>query len=142
MKTRGITALLVAALSWALHGCGNGSPKAETTPAEKSFGGVGITVAVLGDPTAVEVIAAQRGEWQASRGAEATVRAAKDAADARGADVIVFPGERMGDLADVKALAILPGSVVRPPVPKAEPGKESEPAPTVPNPLAFQDVLP
>ena len=129
---------LVAAL--AVVGCSGGTsgPK----PPAKPFLGMKLVVGVVGDPALLPSIKAQRGEWDARTGAELVVLDEPVDPKAIGkstADVVVFPGDRMGDLVDVKGLAVLPDSVVIPPEPTAE-GAEPAPEPP-PDDLKFKDVV-
>ena len=130
-------ALLVAAL---VVGCSSGTSAPK--PPVKLFLGMKLVVGVVGDPALLPSIKAQRGEWAARTGADLVVL--DEPVDPRGvarstADVVVFPGDRMGDLVDAKALAALPDSVVIPPEPTAEGGEPAPEAP--PDDLKFKDVV-
>ena len=65
-----------------------------------------------------------------------------------GAHVLVFRGDRLGDLIDAGALAVLPESLVHPPAaadPDADPGKPRSAAendPSEDDSLQFKDVIP
>lgn len=121
----------------ALAGCGWGGGSAATKPAEKPFRDVGsISVATLGDPAAVEVVDAQRGEWQGSRGADVAVRHVDGSiSKPLSEDVLIFPGERLGELVDARALAVMPESVVQPSKPTGD-------GPSPSDSYAFSDVVP
>lgn len=96
-----------------IGGCGTRG----TTPGAPAqpFRGQTVAVAALDDPAILATIAAQRGEWEATQGAKVVVeRRPVDPRSLRGVDVLVFPGERLGDLVDVAALAVLPESLVQP----------------------------
>src|SRR5438067_3887447 len=83
----------------AIAGCGTPStaPKAPAQP----FRGLTVTVAAVGDPAILATVAAQRGEWAASQGAEVAIRqGAVDPRSLQGVDLLVFPGDRLGDLVD------------------------------------------
>ena len=137
-KKRSLLTIMVGALG--VLGCSGGStgPK----PPDKPFLGTKLVVGVVGDSALLPSIKAQRGEWAARTGADLVVldepvdpkAVAKSAAD-----VLVFPGDRMGDLVDAKALAVLGDSVVTPPVPTSE-GAEPAPEPP-PDDLKFKDVV-
>jgi multiple sugar transport system substrate-binding protein len=124
-------------------GCGGGGSVANA-PAQP-FRGERVVVGAVGDPAVLSAVAAQQGEWKATRGAELTVRESPvDPKETQGVDVLIFPGDRLGDLVDVGALAVLPESVVRPPPPPVvteEPGEE-RPRAKPADPLQFADVVP
>ena len=124
-----------------LAGCGGTPP---TKAPVKPFDGQTLVVAVVDDPALLPSIKAQRGEWAARTGADLTILdrpiTPEGMAEAK-ADVLVFPGERMGDLIDVKALAPLPDPVVLPPEPSAE--ASGEPAPEPPaDEFKYKDIVP
>lgn len=128
---------------------GCGGPATPTTPVP-SLKGTHIVAAAVGDRSVLSNLASQLGEWQASR--EATCEVLKtpvDPAATAGSHVLIFRGDRLGDLVDAGALAILPEAVVRPPLrPASEEGGETEAAPksdddaTATDPLQFTDVIP
>jgi len=131
-------------------GC-SGSGRSVSKPEGPQFRGVKIVVAAVGGDAALPAAASQRGEWEASRGASAEVLGVPvDPASTGGAHVLVFRGDRLGDLVDAGALAVLPESVVRPPA-AARPGSEDDDAPrsratsadpSAADPLQFADVMP
>jgi multiple sugar transport system substrate-binding protein len=94
-------------------------------------------------------VAAQRGEWAASQGAKVDIRGVVDSASLAGVDVLVFPGDRLGELVDRGALAVLPEALVLPP-PAREVDEEAEPRPAESNaydpanadPLRFSEIVP
>jgi multiple sugar transport system substrate-binding protein len=133
-----------------LAGCGSSSPTPAAGPA---FRGVRVVVAAVGDPAVLTTVSAQRGEWEASRGASCEVLGkAVEPSATQGAHVLVFRGDRLGDLVDAGALAVLPESVVKPPArtgseveAEAEGGRAEEPAGAAgseADALQFSDVLP
>ena len=133
-------------LGTGLTGSGCGTSGTASKPAALPLSGVRITVAVVGDPAMLATVSAQRGEWEASRGGEcAVVPQPVEPASPQGAHVLVYPGDRLGDLVDAGTLAVLPESTVRPPAaadadPDArEAGRDRAP---VPDELQFADVLP
>lgn len=129
--------LLIAALGHL--GCGSWSGKSAPETTERPFQGERITIAAVGDARLAKVVIPLLGEWQESRGAEATVNAKTvEPPAAQGADVLLFPADRMGDLVDARALAVLPESVVRPPAPRDD---ERDLITAPPDPLAFRDVV-
>jgi multiple sugar transport system substrate-binding protein len=137
-------------LAAAMTGCGSsGEPgKAAVAP----FQGVGVTVAAIGDTKILPTVSAQRGEWEASRGGTCKVLdVAVEPSPILEAHVLIFPAERLGDLVDVGALAVLPEVVVRPRL-KAQEGDEagdaaareaesSAGAEPQADPVQFDDVL-
>ena len=130
----GLTAL---AAFWATFG-GCGSPT-DVAPKGPAYRGVRVVVAAVGDAAVLSPVGAQRGEWEASRGAKCDLRDTPlGPAEAASAHVLVFRGDRLGDLVDAGALAVLPESVVQPP---AKSGTESQAAPEADS-LQFADVLP
>ncbi len=117
-RRRGVGRVLTAWLAWgAIAGCGSGPndvPGARAEPARK-FPGVTLVVGALGDPKILVGLGAQRGEWMASRGGAIETRPEAVAPKAlEGVDVVLFRGDRLGDLIDVDALATIPESAVRP----------------------------
>jgi multiple sugar transport system substrate-binding protein len=136
---------LIAPFRWfplvalAFAGCNPATPP----PPSKPFAGLKLVVGVVDDPALLPSIKAQRGEWAARTDAELTVLdepIAPDALAKSNVDVLVFPGDRLGDLVDVKALAVLPDSVVLPP--PAPPSEGSEPAPEPPpDEFKYKDIL-
>lgn len=107
-RGRGAFWTLAAVAVAMLAGCGVGTNR--QGPPTDPFRGVGLKVVVLGDPSMTEVLADRRGEWERSRGGSVTIEAA-DASptDAPGlADLLVFPGDRLGSLVDVGAVRVLP----------------------------------
>ena len=120
-------------------GCDGG--KTAPPAAAKPFEGKKLVVGVLGDPAILGSIATQRGEWRAQTGADLVLREGPvDPKAISGVDVLVFAGDRIGDLVDAGALAILPDSAVLAPEPTAE--GTAEPAATAPDVLAYKDILP
>ena len=131
-----VPALLVALLA---PGCGEAPPK----PPERPFAGARLVVGVVGEPALLPSIRAQRGEWAARTGADLAVldEPVDPKAPAKSnADVLVFPGDRIGDLVDVRGLATLPDSAILPPEPTAE-GGEPAPAPPPPDDFKLQEVV-
>jgi multiple sugar transport system substrate-binding protein len=109
-----------------LLGCHSGS--ATSTAPSKPYQGIKIEVGVVGDPAILETVDAQRGEWTATRGAELAIhKTPVDPASFQGVDVVLFQGDRLGDLVASKALAEFPEADLRPPPsPEWEPETETE----------------
>jgi multiple sugar transport system substrate-binding protein len=116
----------MAVLAVGIAGCGTRT--APSAPAQP-FRGLAVTVGAIGsrDATILETVAAQRGEWAASQGSEVVIRGAVDPGSLQGIDVLVFPGERLGDLVEAGALAVLPETLVSPPPRETETDEEGEP---------------
>jgi multiple sugar transport system substrate-binding protein len=128
----------MAALTLALAGCGTPPPPKPVKP----FAGLKLVVGVVGNPAILPSIKAQRGEWAARTDADLVVLdepVRLDGLAKSNVDVLVFPGDRMGDLVDIKALAVLPDSVVLPPEPTAE-GSEPKPEPP-PDAFQYKDIV-
>jgi len=127
-------------------GCDWGSKPA--LPPAHPFKGVTLVIAAVGDPAVLPTLSAQRGEWSANRGGEITIRekpVAPRSAEAKQADLLLFRGDRLGELVDAGLLLDLPESLVRPPAAPESPestneGETSAEAP--PDPLRYSDVVP
>ena len=144
--------LLVAALAIGIAGVPHAEQPADGPRA--AVPGLTVTVAAVGDRgDLLATVAAQRGEWAASRGAEVVIR--PDPVDPRvapgGRRPRLSPATRLGDLVDAGALAVLPESLVLPPAPKESDEDAAEPANPVPadtgadadpDPLRFADIVP
>jgi multiple sugar transport system substrate-binding protein len=150
---RDVRGWLLGLAAWVgIGGCGTRGP-APTAPSQP-FRGLAITVAAVGDPAILATVDAQRGEWTASRGAAVSIRPSPvDPRALEGIDVLVFPGERLGDLVDAGALAVLTEALVQPPALKEDDGPAEEPAGPKPddagavagpdsNALRFNEIAP
>jgi multiple sugar transport system substrate-binding protein len=118
--------LMVAGGLLALVGCwGGSSPRKPSVP---SFQGISLKVAALDDPAILTGVRALRGEWEASRGGAIAVTEQQIAVESPlAADVVVFSGQRLGDLVDAQALAVIPNEAVMPPKPtEAVPGEPAD----------------
>ena len=133
-------------LTATLAGCGP-SP-APVAPSASRFDGVKLVIGVVGDhPALLRSVAAQRGEWVARTGSELNLHEGPidPAAVPSGVDLLIFPAERMGDLVDSQALAVLPESVVAPPTRSTEevdPANSGSKASETTDTLKFADVVP
>ena len=133
-------------LGWTLGSAGCGQPATPPAGAGDPFRGTKLVVGVVGSPALLRSVGGQRGEWVAKTGSELILRDGSVDPKAVGAeiDVLVFAGDRMGDLIDAGALAVLPESVVAPP-PEPPPAESDDPA-TQPTRAAdtfqFTDVAP
>lgn len=116
---------------FALSGCGT-PPEESPRPAAHPYAGATITVAVVGDPTAGETVAAVKGDWSERSGAEVKIESKPiDPADKSiAADLFLFRGDRFADLVAAGRLGEIPDSFVRPSVKKkstADSSGESSP---------------
>ena len=77
-------------------------------------------------------------------GGEFTIREAPvDPKALQGVDVVLFAGDRLGDLVDAGALVVLPESTVQPPrPPDSQEGSDDPPEEPDADPLQFSDVVP
>ena len=104
---------LILGLVGTFGGCSTTTTKTASAP---PFQGVKLVVGAVGDTAIPPVVTLQRGEWEATRGGAIAAREeAVEPSRTDGIDLIIFRGDRLGDLVDVQALAVLPESVVRPP---------------------------
>lgn len=91
-------------------GCGSTEPPAKLIP---HFAGITLKIGAVGDPVMLAGAKLQRGEWTASReGALKFSDKPVGVSEVSTVDVFIFPGERMGDLVDAGALAVIPKSAV------------------------------
>jgi len=107
---------LVLVLGALLAGCRGESvvPK-RSAP---SFAGISLKVGALDDVAILAGVTPQRGEWEASRGGNISLREEPLALDSLATvDVVLFPAQRLGDLVDQGALAVIPNAAVMPPKP-------------------------
>jgi multiple sugar transport system substrate-binding protein len=139
-KSRGwllVIGLLAAA------GCGTSADPGRDAGV-KSWKGLGLTVAAVGDPAILATVAAERGEWAASRKADVTVLDKPvDPGAIPQVDVLLFRGDQLGALVDAGALVPIPESVTSPPLPpNPEETPEDSTAQPPSDPLQFKDVVP
>ncbi len=91
-----------------------------TTPkiTAPSFPGISLKVGALDDRAILAGVSLMRGEWEASRGGAITVVDEPVTVEsASTVDVVIFSGQRLGDLVDADALAVIANSAVMPPKP-------------------------
>lgn len=100
------------AVAFGFAGCGGSTEgPAKLTP---SFPGISLKIGAIGDPAILAGASLQRGEWTASRaGSLEFADKSVDIKNLPGTDVVLFPGERLGDLVDAEALAVIPRSAVQ-----------------------------
>ncbi len=127
---------------------GCSAPEAEKPTGPPTFAGVSLSLGAVGDPAVLAGVTAARGEWTASRQAELSIAKSPiaDLADVQGVDLIVFPGDALGELVDRDLLEVIPNSLVIPPAPVADPLRpnarkdEAEEAPE--DPYKHDDLAP
>ncbi|WP_337173228.1 extracellular solute-binding protein [Paludisphaera sp.] len=140
-------AFALAGLMAAFVGCSEPAPEGPKPP--PTFPGVRLSVGAVGDPAILVGVAAQRGEWAASRKGEVDVLAdAPRSPDTAGdLDVLVFPGQMLGDLIDRDLLDEIPNDVVLPPRAEDAPGgREARPKAVDPDDpgagFRYEDIAP
>jgi multiple sugar transport system substrate-binding protein len=133
-KRVGCWALVAAALG--LAGCWS---RKQTTPANAHpFLDVSLHVAALGDTAILDTIKPQKGDWEERQKARVSIRSGMvDPAALEGIDLLFFPAERLGELVDRNALAVIPEAAVRPPAAAARADRKEQA-----DPLAFGEILP
>ena len=114
-----------------LSGCWGEDRSLPAGPVKPSFPGVKLAVGALGDSAILTGLSAQRGEWVASRGGDITiedepVRSLDNLSDL---DLLIFPGQELGNLVDGEVLEIIPNQIVLPtrPQDKTSPQRPGEP---------------
>jgi len=101
-----------------LTAAGCGADQTNPQPPAQPFKGVAIVAAAIGDAGPLPGLTALRGEWSATQGADVNVREKPvDVKALDGVDVVVFRGDQLGGLVDLKALVALPEALTRPPAP-------------------------
>lgn len=114
--------------------------------------GAKVVVAAIGDGAVLPTVTAQRGEWEESRQASCTVlEQPVEPSNLQGAHVLIFRGDRLGDLVDLDALGVIPESALRPaPTRRPDDADDYGPPPS-PDPdatgadadaLDFENVIP
>ncbi len=117
----------VAGMLWVLFslisssGCSSAEEEEAAPKAvAAAFPGISLKVGAIDDAGILAGVVSQRGEWNSSRGGQITIREEPLSLEtASEADVLIFPAQRLGDLADAELLEIIPNSAVIPP-PRAE----------------------
>ncbi len=120
--------LLAAVAMAACWGCDSSGTNDENNP--RSFPGTTLRVASAGDPKALDAVHVWRTTWERDTGGKV---AFED--DPTKADVLLFPGDRLGELVDRRMLGLLLDDAIRPRIPL---GRGEPP----PDPLAYQDIVP
>jgi len=119
-----VWALLAVPSAGSLVGCS--SEEGPVKPAgPPTFPGAVLKLGVVGDPAVLAGVSASRGEWTASRKAELSIdpEPIRDLSRIGDADLIVFPGQSLGELVDRELLETIPNSVVLPPAPVTDPSR-------------------
>jgi multiple sugar transport system substrate-binding protein len=131
-----------------VSGCSDQDQPTTATPTGPSFAGVKLEVAALGDAAILAGLSAQRGEWVASRGGEITIREQPVGSPDKLSelDLLIFPGQELGNLVDADVLETIPNQTVLPPQPSsdetAKPDRdEGSPEPPT-DPFQYTDIAP
>ncbi len=141
-----VLASLVSTGLAAVSGCWQGTNA--PLPSAPRFPGVTLKVGALDHGEILTGVKALRGEWKASRGGEIeVVDPPVSIASVKDVDVLLFPGDRLGELVDADLLAKIPNEMVMPPkkvesgeVP-GEPDRSSE-GPNPEDPFQYMDIAP
>ncbi|OJW23482.1 MAG: hypothetical protein BGO49_02460 [Planctomycetales bacterium 71-10] len=130
----------------AFVGCSEPAPEGPKPP--PTYPGVKLTVGAVGDAAVLVGVAAQRGEWAASRKGEIEIAsdAARTPETAGDLDVLIFAGQDLGALIDRGLLDEIPNDVVLPPPPPADESGDRKPKPVDPDEPAegfrYTDIAP
>src|SRR5512135_2676510 len=136
------------ALLCGLAGCGDGGPDVPKVPAQPSFPGVRLAIGVLGDPAILTGLLAQRGEWIASRRGEILIQEEPIGSleSLSGIDVLIFPGQELGNLADADLIEAIPNEIVLPSQAlddrTAQPAKTARPEESPADAFLYTDIAP
>src|SRR5215471_6902330 len=133
--------MIVAALS-SFGGCGCGTQEKIPAVPARAYQGITLVVAAVGDRAILDTVNAQRGEWEERQRATVTIRNEPvDPAAARGVDVVIYPGDRLGDLVDAGVLEVLSESaLVSPPRASDEGEAETKSAAEPEDHYGFSDI--
>jgi hypothetical protein len=117
-----------------LSGCDSDDSASKAN--ERAFPGTTITVAAISDPGALTALKAWHPTWERETGGKVDfLPEVVDSSDLKGADIVLFPADHLGELVDRQKLSLLHDSAVRPPIPL---GSQVLP----PDPLAYNDIAP
>ena len=105
-----------------LPGCSGEDRSLPSGPVKPSFPGVRLAVGALGDSAILTGLSAQRGEWSASRGGEIAIKdePIRSLDNLSDVDLLIFPGQELGNLVDADVLEIIPNQVVLPARPQED----------------------
>ncbi len=104
---------LIAVMVTAISGCAEEPKTLENSPPK--FQGVSVRVGALEEAGLLAGVIANRGEWDASRGGKIQVVEEPLTLDKAGVvDVLLFSGDRLGDLIGADRLAAIPNEAVNP----------------------------
>lgn len=137
---------VLAGLMATIVGCSEPAPEGPKPP--PSYPGVKLTVGAVGDAAVLVGVAAQRGEWAASRQGEVEIAsdAARTPETAGDLDVLIFAGQDLGALVDRGLLDEIPNDVVLPPPPPDDAPGDRKPKPADPDEPAegfrYTDIAP
>jgi multiple sugar transport system substrate-binding protein len=130
-----------------LTGCQNG-PEAPDRPVA-TFTGISLTVGAMADPPILAGVTPLVGEWEISRKGKVSVLQEPITPESISTvDVLLFPGQQLGDLADAGVLAIIPNAMILPPRPsESELDEQSRQAPgqtaaSPDDPFQYMDIAP
>jgi multiple sugar transport system substrate-binding protein len=114
----------------ALVVCGCRSDENSTKPTAATFPGITLTIGVLDNRELLTGVGPLRGEWVASRKGELSIMEEPvTQKTVSSVDVLLFPGERLGELVDGGTLATIPHEAVLPPRrAESETGDQNRPA--------------
>jgi multiple sugar transport system substrate-binding protein len=143
MRRSGAVWVVVAGFLLGLSGCDR-----ETAPPvaeQPTYTGVELTVGVLGDPALRRLIESQKGEWEETRGGSIRLETEPLPPPSLGQlDVILFPGQSLGQLVDLGLLGDLPRALTDAPEAPAPPPGDPEATTASPpdDPIEFGRVFP
>jgi multiple sugar transport system substrate-binding protein len=106
-----------------LSGC-KGETEVQKAP-RPAFPGIVLKIGALDEPALLAGVSRERGEWEASRSGQISlVETPLGVESVATVDVVLFPAQRLGDLVDAGALAVIPNDAVIPPKPVESEGED------------------
>jgi multiple sugar transport system substrate-binding protein len=121
---------------------GCGSPESgKQAPSKPTFQGAKLVAGLVGNEALLPGLRSQQGEWSAATGAELSVREA-DLKAIQGLDVLVFPGDQLGDLIDKGVLLVLPDASLKPPAVVEPKGNDNATPEPPPDAFDLRDIAP
>ncbi|MGO8901874.1 MAG: extracellular solute-binding protein, partial [Isosphaeraceae bacterium] len=105
-----------------LCGCWGEDRSLSSGPVKPSFPGVKLAVRALGDAAILTGLSAQSGEWEASRGGNIAIQdePIRSLANLADLDLLIFPGQELGNLVDADLLEVIPNPIVLPSRPQED----------------------